>query len=517
MGYGDASYGVRGYGESTASTAVAVTNVSLTGVTLAITLTVPAGTVASTAIAVSGPTFASTTTVPGGAFRADIALTGVTFTSTIMFPPGDPEVGPSFDAPSFAFGLTVNTGDITITVPGVVEGETIAFFLALNDGSVGIDYALPLMAGYLTTGVCTDGHHYQVFALDMKSRLIKAELDWANSSLNYERVIGDHGSCNLVVDSDAVKPEHLTASTAIVVTRDGVNVWQGPLMSLSRSGNSNMLSLSAVGVTQFLERRFLQSNLPVQSMSLQDVVGGYLAMAQQGVGGDFGLSLRYTGDQSAVYTDFISATDEHTFRSLIDELGNQKLGYDWYLNFDDAFNSYLEVYAPRFYRPKASVVFDWGKSITSYEWSKDFHSMANWVKVHGGGQPSAQDIELSRTAVYLDTTVEDVGSQLDTFRFETSQQYTTVTDKATLQQLGTRLLQRRSRPYNKLGTVSVEGCIDAPHFGTYGPGDVVGVQIDDGFVQVNGAYRITRMQVTPDVGKNERVDLTFEDASTAVV
>jgi hypothetical protein len=211
--------------------------------------------------------------------------------------------------------------------------------------------------------------------------------------------------------------------------------------------------------------------------------------------------------QTVTQTVHVLETDYQDYGTLMDQLANGDIGFDWIIDWARLGNSYLVTL--RAEQPNLgaalsddSLTFDYPGNIINY-WETDSVSDSGTdVYTLGAGQGDSALISITHRQDLIDSGY---------LRIDLIAQSKNTTDQKTLNQLAKQQAALSATPINNL--VVVQKADRDPIFGSWGIGDYCNLSFLDAWhtVTLNTVKRIIRWDYNPpEQGSDEEVQFTFE-------
>lgn len=272
--------------------------------------------------------------------------------------------------------------------------------------------------------------------------------------------------------------------------------WAGEIQFRRADSNNNQWVYTAVNWLGKLAQRLIGDNVTPISYTSTDaatIIQDAITLAQTQPNGDMGLTFgRMDTSVSRDRTDLQFAS----LLELIQGLTNDHIQNG--VDVEIAPNKTVNVYYPTQGTTRPEIVFATGENILSWSFSEDGTAMANDVTALGAGQGISMLTSHTQSADYLRSSY---GLR------QAATSYKDVSEQDTLDGHAASDLARRQQTVAVL-TITVDGSL-TPVLGTYGTGDVVTIQINEGTFQLNQPLRIAGLKVMPGNDGEEVVALTL--------
>lgn len=357
----------------------------------------------------------------------------------------------------------------------------------------GADYAI--IVADLLTGVARDEIPFDTFTWGRQ----------LNAAGSFSGTIG-------VYHQKATEENLDPGRTAIYVLRNGVCVWSGILWTaLPDIGQQNQLQVGGEGLWSYFagaggqtsQGRFVKADLEYDAVDQLAVAQALIAWAQAQPGGN--INVQIGTETSGVFTSQLyQAANRPNIGTLIKTLSQQVGGFDYSIDTDFSSGapiSTLHLWYPMQGRRDSELVLELGTNILTIQPQTDSTIQANSVDMVGSDGSIGSDQDTSVLGAYP--------------LLETVQQAPSTVVAGDLAGGATSYLAAVDMPVKTIQNLQAQVTSDfAP--GVYSMGDWVQVIARAGYMNVNGAFRITADQVSVDAQGSEQVGLTFASAGTFV-
>lgn len=370
----------------------------------------------------------------------------------------------------------------TATIAGFGTIATAANFLDIGGMPAGVD-EVAVYDRALTAGAVK--RHYDRGVLDPK------------------RVVRTHRPL------DAIE----AARSIVYVERGGIVVGDGIVWDPRKDPGSRDLICQGAGLASYLSRRRIRDTRDYQGVDL-GLIAKDLVDWSQGVGSlAYGTTIGPANGWIDIDTSAVAAVGTTHFRTwpgyerkpvadALGELDALEDGLDWWIGVEGGggtFSRVMRVWHPRRER-LTDLVYEWGTNLDDYGVSHQGSLAANLVDAIGQGEGVDMKVATRQDAGVLSAypLLEDILAMKD------------VTSVANLADAAGETLRRRATP-PVVPTLTLR-IGPGTRYGMWALGDRVRVRIDDGWVQVDGLYRIVAWQVSVNDAHDETVTLTVEAA-----
>lgn len=342
---------------------------------------------------------------------------------------------------------------------------------------------------------------YTCLAVDFRTRLVKEEVPF--SDLTYGRTLSRAGSLSAKIPHDHPKatPDILDPdSTLLYILRGDVIVWSGFLATVRKSKQQGMLDLGGLSWWWLMSRRKIRWDATYAQVDQLDIARDILTRTFAVPGGNTGWVLD-TNDSGVLRDRAYNAFEIKKVHTAIQELGDVENGFDFRL--DSNYESGVIVERMRFGYPslgtRTNLVFELGGNCEAVSWARDGTSKTNLFDAVGAGEGADMLIRTAQAPADLGhyPLLEDDNAWKD------------VSDPDTLNHHALAALAARR---NVLGItdIDVRTTTDVP-VGTWTMGDEVTLQGTDGFLSLDGRFRILADEIKVSNEGNEVATISFVD------
>lgn len=294
-----------------------------------------------------------------------------------------------------------------------------------------------------------------------------------------------------------------TETTMLIATRDDVVQFAGPLLDIQLSENAELLSLQCEDMWNFVRRRRLRSRqgmtyatganstmIRFTGVDQFRIVEDLIDHMQSISGGDLGITVAYDALSGVARDRTYYVGDRKMIGEAVEELSNVQNGFDWALEVGgtvDNLTHTLRLHHPMRGRNTGFVLsWDGGTTMLGMSVHESSRQRAQAFFAVGAGEGERQITSSVQDPNLLGVLplVEASGSWID------------VSVQATLNAHANRELQLNKRA-SILPSFTLNPDAE-PRWGTYLVGDTVRVVVDDGWVQIDGFYRIVGRSLAVD-------------------
>lgn len=251
------------------------------------------------------------------------------------------------------------------------------------------------------------------------------------------------------------------AKTEIVIRRDGVAVFCGPLWDLSISSDG-AVKLVAEDLSSYFEKRKINVTEKLIG-SYGDMAWGIISDSQSRTNGNLGIT-RGTTVGAGAPAGYYNAKRGEYISQAHEALADGKNGFDWVFTTDRVYNQYYPRIATR-----ANVRLEYGGNIQSY---------SNFIQ----GKYIGNDLLTIGKEGLLSDSVVDTNSQAEYGLMEFVAEQTNADNVPLLNLHNERSLSRRRIPRQE-PTIVLNSELVNPLEGDIGYGQITTVVINDGYTQ----------------------------------
>lgn len=351
---------------------------------------------------------------------------------------------------------------------------------------------------------------YEYVVADLKTRTPLDEVPLTN--VRWSKVLNGPGALSANIQYQhpkATRSNFEPGARALFVRRNGIVVWGGIIWTVRKEGGSPFLNIGAEGFWSYFRRRTIRHTLAFAGVD-QFTIARDLVSYAQGLplssgavfpqpGGDMGI------DPGAGLSGRTRDRTYHSYErknlgEAIEQLAAVQDGFDFAVEVteptENDFELRLQLDHPRRGR-RTNFTFEVGANVELLAWELDATRAENRVDALGAGEgdgmliATAQDTNLLAMYPLLDGVVA----------------YKDVLVRATLTGHAVERLAALGRPL-AVPKLVVRATPDSD-IGAFIEGDEVLVRADDGFVKINGFYRIESFEVQVSEEGHESIGTTF--------
>ena len=344
---------------------------------------------------------------------------------------------------------------------------------------------------------------YTYLAADLTSGIIREEIPFTNVS--FTDVLNGYSSFEGTAPISAGSPNKITQSnlsvddTAIWVLADNRPVWGGILWDYQINRDQRSVSFYANDFLSYFKRRFLRQTL-VFNQDAYSAIDTALGVIQAVPGGNVAVSVSYDGT-SGVAIDKTYFADElwnaYELLEEISDIADVDYGIEYFGNPETGLFRELKLWKPRGRRTNA-IADDHNVRLAG-------EGRASWDKsnrVYGFNTSQGNKTITTRS------DASDIAAHI---LLEDKVSYPSIVDQDHLVRLTNASLRANGRPLSTV-TFDAVGTHDEFGVGRLIAGDEIKCVFSEGFLSVNGKYRITQVKNVIDSASNVTVEYTAQDA-----
>lgn len=279
------------------------------------------------------------------------------------------------------------------------------------------------------------------------------------------------------------------AATEILVRRDGVPIFLGPLWNLSVNSKDEV-NCMAQDLSSYFEKRAVTADTKYEG-TYGEIAWAIISGTQARVNGDLGITLGTAYPADGPSTKY-NADEGQYLSDVLEDLYDGSNGFDWVIDSNRQYHQYY----PRLHRP-AFVRLEYGGNIQSYSNSIQGKFVGNSVRTIGKDK-------------LLSDTVVDTNSQQKYGLMDYVGEQTGLSNKNLLNDHNERNLARRRDVYNDT-TITLQADLVNPFEGDIGYGHVATVVINDGYTQITKDMLCKGFQVFYNKSGKESFTLYMQD------
>jgi hypothetical protein len=289
--------------------------------------------------------------------------------------------------------------------------------------------------------------------------------------------------------------------TVLYVVREGVIVWSGIIWTARRANGASVVTVGAEGFLSYFRQRSIRKTLAYAHTDQLTIGRGIIEALQSPSlypGGNIGIQVDTVTcgvqrDRTYWWYEYKNAGD------ALEELSAVQGGFDF--EFASAYESGSIVNRLHFFWPKkgvrSGVVFELGTNVNALGWSIDGKALANHVDAIGSG-----------TGATMLTSPATNTSQLGVYPLlEAQVSAKDVSVPSTLAGMAQAALAAQASA-DAISSIVVRSTADTQP-GAFATGDQVLVRSHDGFVAIDGWYRVMAYAVTISDQGTESIDITL--------
>lgn len=341
---------------------------------------------------------------------------------------------------------------------------------------------------------------YRFLAADLLTNEIREEIPFGDVS--YSQILNSPGSFSATLPQHHAKCKRSIldpSRTAIYVERDGVIVWGGILWTARTQ--SGTVQFGGEGFWSYFRRRFVRETLTFTQTDQLAIARFLVAYAQGQEGGSIGVIV---GDEtSGVLRDRVYyGYERKQIGEAVEQLAAVIDGFDFAIDCawsGDEVAKTLHLDYPTRGRENP-IVFQLGTNVEGIEQEIDGTRQANRVDALGAGEGDSMLIATSSGA--------GIGAVYPLLEGTIS--YKDVSVPATLQAHADAETAGTATPVETIPTL-VAHIRDDTTLGAWITGDRMELHASDGFLEVNGTFRVVSFEVKVSDGGREQVSTGFAD------
>lgn len=287
---------------------------------------------------------------------------------------------------------------------------------------------------------------------------------------------------------------------AVYAERDGVIVWGGMLWTSDADIDSGALALAGEGFHSYFRRRALRATKAYAAADqTTGIAKDLIDWAQSIPGGSIGVATADVAATGVLRDRTYEAFERKWIGAEIEALAALDGGFDF--RYESRWNAgtiqtrFLTSY-PATGR-QTEIVLEVGKQLAKLGTKTDATSLATNVDAIGAGEGDLGLIATVSSPALLGVypLLDDVVS------------FTDVSERPTLEAHARKRLRRGAAPI-VIPAVEWDPSLE-PVIGSFLPGDIVTVRGSSGLARVDGAFRVTTIEVTVDDAGGESGKLSF--------
>lgn len=283
------------------------------------------------------------------------------------------------------------------------------------------------------------------------------------------------------------------ANTEVILYRDGVKIFTGPLWDINISKNDSKATFMAEDLSSYFDRRRISTPVAMADTTC-NMAWQMIAASQAEPNGNLGITRGTVGASPAgTFTPELHMMLDKALESVYEG----ENGFDWVITADRIYNQYY----PRI-QSRANVRLEFGGNVASYS-------------INIQGKYTANDVVTVGKNKTFTTAAKDTNSQAVYGLMQHVQSFTSTDNLPLLENYNAGVLALRAAPKDipqlVLRTPEVN-----PFANDVTYGQVVRTVIDDGWVQYDRDMRCTGFQLTVGKHGNEKFNLFLNDLREVV-
>lgn len=281
------------------------------------------------------------------------------------------------------------------------------------------------------------------------------------------------------------------AKTEIVVWRDGVKIFCGPLWDIAISSQENKATLMAQDLSSYFERRAVYGDQKL-SGTLGNIAWSLINTSQGMTNGALSITRGSTTGTNGPSVSGYKIKNGTYLNTALEELSDGQNGFDWQFTPDRVYNQYY----PRL-NTRARVRLEYGGNIRSYSDAIQGKYIGNSMRTIGKDS-------------LMSGIVLDSNSMTEFGRMDYVDEQTGLSNINLLNEHNARSLARRRVPWHAPSIVLNSSEID-PFAGDIDYGQITTVIINDGYTQYNQDMLCKGFQVYYNKSGSETFTLYMQE------
>lgn len=356
---------------------------------------------------------------------------------------------------------------------------------------------------------------YTYVTADLLTGTVKEEIPF--EGVTYGKILGAPGAFNATL-----APQHPKATranldpgrTALYVLRDGGGlasgqpstcVWGGIIWTAKKDdGPTAPLQIGAEGFTSYFRRRRVRATLSFAQIDQYDIGRSLINYAQAVTNGNIGVLAPTGSSASGILRDrTYNYYDRQIVGDLLDQLAACDQGFDYSIEVAFDGTNFTKTFVP-YYPSKGTrtgLTWEVGVHCDLNGWAIDATTAANVMDSLGGGQAESM----------LITTAQDPNTAYPVL--EDTRSYSDVSDPVVLSTHAVADLAATRLPSCTPG-VTLRPTPDT-QIGGFVEGDQISLIGNEGFIALDGLYRLMEYDVTVSEEGDEATKIIFQDAQVA--
>lgn len=280
------------------------------------------------------------------------------------------------------------------------------------------------------------------------------------------------------------------AKTEIVVKRNGVAIFCGPLWSMSISSQDNKVSLMAQDISSYFTKRDIKSEA-VLSGAYGDIAWSLISESQSRTNGNLYITRGTTVGGSAPSGNY-TPTNGATLADTLEDIYSGSNGFDWVITPQRVYNQFY----PRI-NSNANVRLEYGANIKSYSSQIQGIYIGNSVRALG------KDKLLTSSVV--DTTSQGIYGLMEHVESATG-----LENIGLLNDVATQTLADRRNPKD-IPQIVLNSTLVNPFEGDITYGQLARIIINDGYISYDKVMKNVGFQLTVGRHGEETFNLYLND------
>lgn len=269
--------------------------------------------------------------------------------------------------------------------------------------------------------------------------------------------------------------------TECVLYRNGAKIFTGPIWTIDTTSDEKILTIMAQDVSSYLKQRIVAADTRFTKKRFAYALWKLISDAQALSNGSLGITLGQDAVTNPTGTFSFTRKSNTTLAKAASKLCDGSTGFDWLINPDRQ----LMMYYPRI-QTQSNVRLEYGGGIKSYSVRDVGTVVANEVFAVGGNK-------------YVSSTYTDADSIAKFGRRQYVVQDSSLKSKSKADSVAKTQLSLRKNP-RLIPQVTINTEIVNPFVDDLSYGNLIYVNIDDGWVQFDGLMRSSGFQLS--IGKH---------------
>ena len=283
--------------------------------------------------------------------------------------------------------------------------------------------------------------------------------------------------------------------TEVVLWRDGVNIFTGPIWNISVTSEQRALTVDAQDISSYLKQRIVSKDTKFTKKRYSYGAWKLIQDMQAESYGNYGITLGQDAATNPTGSYSYTRKSGTYIYDAITKLSSGTNGFDW--EIDPARR--LMMYYPRI-QTVSDIRLEYGENSGNIK----------RYSMHDIGRYVANEIFTRSGKTIVSTTYTDAASMAVFGRRQFVPSDSALKSKAKANAYSQQQLSLRKAP-RLIPQVTVDPLLVNPFEGDIGYGQLVDLKVDDGWVQFDGTMRCSGFQVTVGKHGNEAFTLYIND------